>query len=142
MGRKLVYIILTNPFIHERYGYNLKKIYRDLKLPWQELEYVSKYWHEDDYDSKCCFNYEGIMKKLHQVTEDVMECPCELNKERHRVFSDLFHKMKYGETVFVKYEDEVKLILESHFDKRKDQYQKFIFETQNAEMNFSYPGFA
>jgi hypothetical protein len=80
------------------------------------------------------------MKKLHQVTEEVMECACVLNKERHRVFSDLFHKMKYGETVFIKYEDEVKLTLENHLEKRKEETSK-MFEIQNVHMNFSFPAF-
>jgi hypothetical protein len=137
MGRRLVYVILTNPFIYERYGATLKNVYRDHKLPWQELDYVSRFWHEDDYESKCKYNYEGLMKKLQRVTEDVMECPCELYKERHRVYSDLFHKMKFGETVFIKYEDEVKLKLESHLEKRLIKN----FQINNSMMTINFPTF-
>lgn len=101
MAKKLTYIILSNPHLHEKYKSNAI-VFNDAGLKWNEVSQISGYWSEFEYRS--IYTYKSLMKKLKTVVEQTELEPCEYNKERLFLFSNLYCQLKIGETLFVQYD--------------------------------------
>jgi hypothetical protein len=101
MPKKLTYIILSNPFLNENYKSNAI-VFNDTGLKWNEVSQISGYWNEFEYRS--IYSYKTLMKKLKTVVDQTALEPCEYNKERLFLFSNLYYQLKIGETLFVQYD--------------------------------------
>ena len=121
MPHKLLYIILPNPVIYERFQDSHTKVFTDRHLKWNEFNHVSSGW--GDFDNLNYFNYEQLLKKICKVSKELRDCPCSFYLEKHLFYCCLVHQMKMGETVYVKYVDEKKYVIEQHLKERQAKQQ-------------------
>lgn len=132
MVKKACYIILSNAFLFQNYGTKKDRVFKDDTLKWKEVDFVSGYW--DSFENEVSYNYQGILKKLTNIMVDLLEDSCSYHLDRHKFFCEILHNMKIGETVFVKYEDETKLVLKEHL-KHKHKHTKIV---ESNRINFTW----
>jgi hypothetical protein len=101
MPKKLSYLILSNTYLTENYKSN-QLVFEEKNLQWNEVPQVSGYWNEFEYRN--IYNYKTLMKKLKSVVDQTSSEPCDYNKERLFLFSNLYCQLKIGETLFVQYD--------------------------------------
>jgi hypothetical protein len=116
MVKKACYIILPNPFLYEKYGEKTDGVFTNDELKWTKVEYVSGFW--DMFEDHYKFDYDGVIRKIRHITKELSKSSCEYNLDRHKFFCEILYNMKRGETVFVKYEDQVKLLLSDHLKEK------------------------
>ena len=102
MPKKLTYIILANHLIYEKYGKNVNNVFEDAIWTWKEVQQFSGYWTE--FEMRGIYNTKSLMTKLKRVVVETSEIPCDFNKEKLFLFSNLYCQLKIGETLFVQYD--------------------------------------
>lgn len=135
MVKKACYIILSNPFLfamYGQYGEKTDKVFSNDNLKWTKVDYVSGFW--DMFENQYSFDYDGVIRKIKHITRELLKNSCEYNLDRHKFFCEILYKMKRGETVFVKYEDETKLLLSDHL-KEKYNLSPFLNPVSQEKIN-------
>lgn len=106
MPKVLAYLILPNHYLYTEYKNNTSKVFKDPKQIWNVMSNISGYWTEFEY--RATYNYKTLMSKLKKIVDETETEPCEYNKERLMLFSNLYHQLKIGETLFIQYDEPVK----------------------------------
>ena len=129
MVKKACYIIVPNGLLFQKYGNQKERVFKDPSLKWKEVDFVSGYWG-DLFDTKLTLNYQGVLKKLSIIVVELMNESCSFHLDKHKFYCDILHNMKIGETVFIKYEEETKLVLQEHL---KTKYSKMVQLQRNVK---------
>jgi len=103
--KKLKYLILPNYHLYEKYKGNAYKVFDDDTYTWKEIPQFSGYWN--GIDRRTIHNHKSLTRLLKSVVEDTTLNPCDFNKEKLFLYSNLYYQMKMGETIFVSYECEM-----------------------------------
>lgn len=131
MVKKACYIILSAPVIYEKYGDHTKKVFRDGSIEWKQCDYVSGYWHE--FEDNLVLDQLGVVKKLSSILLEIVKGSCEYHMDRHKFFSEILHRIKLGEKVFIRYVDENELILNKHVQKKYAEMVQFNFPLMSMD---------
>lgn len=103
MAKKLTYLILPNHHLYQKYKGPSLAVFEDKDYSWLEVPQFSGYWGE--MKPKTVYNHRALLKVLKSVVDDTSDEPCDWNKERLFLYSNLYCQMKIGETIFIRYED-------------------------------------
>jgi hypothetical protein len=103
MPKVLTYIILPNHFLYTQYKNSSSKVFNDNTLKWNALLNISGYW--GDFEYRATYNYKTLIAKLKKIVDETELEPCNYNKERLMLFSNLYSQLKIGETLFIQYDD-------------------------------------
>jgi hypothetical protein len=133
MVKKACYVIIPNAVLYQKYKSSTSRVFKDEKLEWTEVEYISGYWQK--FETDVWFNYQGVIKKLTNIMVDLMEESCCYHMDRHKFFSEILYEMKMGETVFVKYEDATKLLLKKHLIKK---YSSIVEAERQRQIEWNF----
>jgi hypothetical protein len=103
MPKVLTYLILPNHLLYSEYKNSNSKVFSDINLKWNALLNISGYWGEFEY--RAVYNYKTLMTKLKKIVGETELEPCDYNKERLMLFTNLYNQLKIGETLFIQYDD-------------------------------------
>lgn len=131
MVKKACYTILSTPVIYEKYGDIEKRVFKDPTIRWKQCEYVSGYWPY--FADNLVLTQDQVIKRLAAILIDLQKEACEYHMDRHKFFTEILHKIKIGEKVFIRYVEENELILNQHLQKKFSEMIQYHLPSTNIQ---------